>query len=273
MLLPRRLFLFGSATTTSTLWWWSPFVPKNTNNALSLDDWADLICADTPESFRQAVQQSHHFLYRGADDDAGDGDYYNKYSSNPRIQHPEPDLLIPGTYDTNTDNPDDAALDYFQGLEKRLLRSSSSAVVDVVAARPSTGHIATSDPMEASRWGPVVSVWPLGNEWSYVWPQDRKTLLPAVSSISSVDCDDDDDDDVLVVDRNLLEALQQPREVLFASYFLDLEKPPKTTRTIQRRRSSPSDVSYYSWRSAFLTIPMQEDAALRQKLQERNYGL
>jgi hypothetical protein len=236
MLLPRRLFLFGS--TTATTLWWSPFIP-NTNNALSLDDWVDLICADTPQSFRQAVQQSHHFLYRGTDDDDG-GDY--KYS--PQIQHPEPDLLIPGTY---YDNP--AALDYFTCLEKRLLRSA-------VAARPSTGHVATSDPMEAGRWGPVVSVWPLGTEWSYVWPQDRSTLFA-----SSADCDDN----VLMVDRELQEALQQPREVLFMSYFL--RNQPETTIKFS------SSVLSYSWRSAFLTIPMQEDAALRQKLQERNYGL
>jgi hypothetical protein len=250
MLLPRRLFLFGSTTTTL---WWSPFLP-NRNKEVSLDDWADLICADTPESFRQAVQQSHHFLYRGAaddnDDDDDGGDYYRHNSPQIIIQHPEPDLLIPGTYE------DPEALDYFKCLEKRLLRSA-------VAARPSTGHVATSDPMEAGQWGPVVSVWPLGTEWSYVYPKDRSTLFVESSGADDCDCDCD----ALMVDRNLLEALQQPREVLFASYFLETTQPKSSNK-----RSWWSSILSSSWQSAFLTIPIQEDAALRQKLQERNHG-
>jgi hypothetical protein len=224
MMLPRRAVLLTGALGSS---WFQASTPAMMT--MTLDDWADWICAYTPPSFRHAVQESNHFLYRGAEDNNG------------ILQHPASDLLVEGTYD------DPAALQYFRCLEQRLDQAS-------VRARPSNGHVATSDPNEAGQWGPVVSVWPLGTEWSYVWPKDQTTLF--VDSGNPYTCRGDR----LVIDTNLPNALTQPREVLFASWFSE------------NASSLPPTISK-SWTSAFLTIPLENDETLRRKLQERSYGL
>jgi hypothetical protein len=182
----------------------------------------DLICRYTPAEFRFAVRQTSCFLYRGED------------VLRPSVLHPEPDLLVQGTY---TDN--DSALEYFSCLELKLESR----------AKPSTGHIGTSTQEDAAAWGRVVSVWPLGNHLSYVYPQDSSLFFPG-------NCNDE-----LVVDQNLETALSTGHELLFASWF-----------DRQRKRRLPPVFSS-RWISAFLAIPASEDENIKRYLQQRNYGL
>ena len=295
MILPRRAFLIGStlgwgvSTTTTTTSASSSTTTTVTSSTLPVgekyDNWADLICTYTPSSFRRAVQQTDRFLYRGVETD-DDDEVSSSFSSvnRPRIRHPAPDLLVKGTYE------DPRALWYFRCLEDRLLSSSSSS--SSVLARPSNGHIATSDRSEAKRWGPVFSVWPLGRDWSFVWPKDRPTFFPAKydrgnddnnpahqnggivtdtrtpSPLSSCQ----EDEDVLVVDADLVEALTQPREVLFASRFDSQDtRGLSSSNTIGKNKMGR--ISFLSWKSAFIAIPINEDETLRRLLEERNFGL
>jgi hypothetical protein len=62
----------------------------------------------------------------------------------------------------------------------------------------------------------------------------------------------------LVMDTNLPNAITQPQEVLFASWFSE------------NARSLPATISK-SWTSAFLSIPLENNEILRRKLQERSY--
>lgn len=192
----------------------------------------DLICTVTPVSFRQSVSKTQHFLYRG-------GEIVSAKAA-PKIANPEPDLLLEGTYD------DSFALDYFACLEREL---------GTFPARPSTGHVATSDPSEAARWGEPVSVWPLGTNWAYVWPRDTPVFFPPLSNHR--DCHQTN----LALSMRLEDALRHKRELLFASWFEDDD--------VRLAASKP----YLSFNSAFLTVPMKHDDEVKRELQKRGYGL
>ena len=214
--------------STLLLWNNNPSTPSN-KKPITLEDWSTFICDFTPREVRAAVQTTGRFLYRGAS---------SASSAAPRIEidHPEPDLLLPETYN------DSNALAYFQCLEQTLTSK----------ARPSTGHIGTSNANDAGLWGPVVSVWPLGDSFSYVWPQDRSTLFPGGNCGT----------ETLVVDQGLTTALvQQDREILFASDFS------------QSPRIIPSGIISRQWKSAYITIPRDQDEELHHLLQKKNYGL
>lgn len=263
---------------------------------------ADLICTFTPAAFRTAVLRSGgRFLYRGAERTTttlATPTLPPTAAGVPSgwIHAPEPDLLLPGTYG---DDDSGAALEYFECLEGRLLllpmstaapdgamrttteptTSTATAAAIRITARPSNGHIGTSDPEEAALWGAdaVVSVWPLGDELSYVWPQDRATFFPFSSSKFN-DVDDDPhrssaavgknesctDDDRLVVDVDLEKALTLQREVLFASRFRDGSVPVSGLH---------DDDALLHRTSAFLAIPIEFDTRLRRQLEKRSYGL
>lgn len=165
----------------------------------------DIIDSQTPFAFRAAVCSSGSFLYRGETIDA------------PQVLQPSPDLLLAGTYD------DKEALRYFTCLEGRLENSG---------AKPSTGHIGTSKYEDAASWGPVASIWPLGTEISYVWPQNAATFYPESSCVTDY-----------TVDRDLGIALRLGREVLFVSRFGDDNRS-----------------------SSFLAIPSRYDAELQASL-------
>jgi hypothetical protein len=111
------------------------------------------------------------------------------------VLNPAPDLLLPSTYKN-----DPKALEYFTCLEKDLVQGE-------VQARPSTGHIGTANKADAEPWGSPVSVWPLGDTISYVWPKSRNLLYPGT-------CPDRD----LVSDEGLEDALSLGKEVLFATF-------------------------------------------------------
>jgi hypothetical protein len=191
------------------------------------DEIADIICRYTPREFRNAVfTSSDHFLYRG--------ESTTTINVPSILLHPEPDLLVEGTY------TDRLALKYFTHLEERLCPTR---------ARPSTGHIAASCVETASKWGEVVSVWPLGNHISYVYPRDKKVFFPG------------NFDDDIIVDRNLSDALMNGREVLFTSWF-----DPKMENSFPDGFNS-------SWVSAFLAVSMEATLVLKETLKERKYGL
>jgi hypothetical protein len=250
---------------------------------------AEYICHWTPSSFRQAIRDTdgQPFLYRGAESNQEEvnhivGSSHSHSHSHTGIisrnetttttttttewirpEEPLPDLLI-----LETHGYDQRALEYFEGLEQRLIskrvqlttnniinnNNNNSASPFFFMAMPSNGHIATSDPHEASKWGTmVVSVWPVGSQWSYVWPRNRSVFYDYnddhrsshppvavghvttrssstatnhhhhqrrhdVSSFSSDGShDDDDDDDALMINTGIQDALHQPREVLFAT--------------------------------------------------------
>jgi hypothetical protein len=250
----------------------------------------DCICDWTPKSFRDAVRQSGgKFLYRGEEDltttaatatAAAEKSHFDpamemllllSSSSSLRpnsaplqdvstlILNPEPDLLLPETYG------DPKALAYFECLEARLSSSSSfvppfghltsslSSSGDSSAlrvAKPSNGHIGTSDPQQAGQWGSVVSVWPLGDALSYVWLRDRAEFFSNTM-----------DDGNNVRDQQLDQALlQRNREVLFCSWFHHHDQRPAATNM-----KLPL--------SAFLAVPIEHDNALRKALQQADYGL
>jgi hypothetical protein len=213
-------------------------------------------------------------------------------------QDPPPDLLIQETHGT-----DRAALEYFECLERQLLllprttttsrRNNNNNPKPRLVARPSNGHIATSNPIEAGKWGPIVSIWPLGSQWSYVWPRDRplfydyygkntpgagagqerppsvsRTALYPSSAISSCR---NNKNDVLIVNTGLSHALRQSHEVLFAT-------PGGGSWTNSGDRSgaggSRRSTSTCSTRpSAFLAIPIDQDEQLRNALEDLQYGL
>eukprot|EP00980_Cylindrotheca_fusiformis_P011417 scaffold2644_cov129-Cylindrotheca_fusiformis.AAC.7 len=195
---------------------------------LTIADCADLICTMTPPSFRESVKMTQHFLYRGGD-----------LLSCPNIASADPDLLVEGTYEDIT------ALAYFECLENEL---------GAFPARPSTGHVATSDPTEASKWGDPVSVWPLGTSWAYAWPRERNVFFPPNSNSTCRQSD-------IVLSLQLEQALLHDREVLFASWFENGSQ--------HLGRSQP----FSSLQSAFLTIPMSADDEVKRELKKREYGI
>jgi hypothetical protein len=213
-LISRRIMLGGGV---------SGFLSSNLSPWSSLEDVVTLLCKHTPRQLRQAVRDSGgRFLYRGNDGEA------------PRICHPEPDLLKEETYD------DPQAFVYFECLEGRL---------SGVPARPSTGHMATSVVEDAALWGEVVSIWPLGSKFSFVWPHDERTFVPDSTCPGSE----------LVIDRDLSLALKQGREILFASWFDSKDVLPEGV--------SPT------WISAFVAVPSRFDKEMLRLLSVRRFGL
>jgi hypothetical protein len=329
---------------------------------------AEYICHWTPSSFRQAIRDTdgQPFLYRGAESNQEEevhhiiGSRHSNSHSHTGIisrnekttattttewirpEEPLPDLLF-----LETHGYDQRALEYFEGLEQRLKSkrvllttgnnniinniNNNSASPFVFMAMPSNGHIATSDPHEASKWGTmVVSVWPVGSQWSYVWPRNRSVFYDYnddhshhyaeghvttrnstaanhhhhhhgsddMSSFSSDGShDDNNNDDVLMINTGIQDALQQPREVLFATNGwtnqtivnqipqgkkLPTGQFPTSTFKVGEgatRRDAGMDTTTITTTtrivapSAFLAVPMDRDNELRKELEALNYGL
>jgi hypothetical protein len=223
----RRTWMIGATTTLTE---WHSQQGRVTSSHLSFSDAVDAVCRYSPLDFRKSIKDSGNFLYRG---ETVDG---------PTILHPKPDLLLPGTY--GYDDHDRDALKYFECLENELSN---------IRARPSTGHIGTGTQADASLWGSPVSVWPLGNCLSYVWPKERNLIYPGGI------CPRDQD---LVIDNGLSTALEQGKEILFASWFEgednNLAPPPTFTAPFQ---------------SSYVVFPQSYDKDLRDLLSRKKYGL
>jgi len=238
-------------------------------SSLSVQDIGDVvecICKYTPTAFRAGVRRSGgSFLYRGGGLTLGNADTKYNLEFPPVLakkkllqklcawtQNPTPDLLSLETYN------DPMALNYFECLERRLSLPTTSSQTPKTSllsyslkiAKPSNGHIGTSDPQQAGQWGDVVSVWPLGNSLSYVWPRDRTVFFPYPNTAqnSSRVCNEDS----LVINNHLANALEgKNREIMFTSCFND----------------APSSVS------AFLAFPIDYDSIIRTELEHVQYGL
>jgi hypothetical protein len=206
-----------------------------------------------------------------------------------RICNPAPDLLLPETYGN-----DPFALRYFEELEAFLSLSfsapnSATAIatpktIAIAIAKPSNGHIATSDALEAGKWGKIVSVWPLlpspteNNKsnnnnalFSYVWPRDRSVFYENINSNNNSNNNNNDtsttkttQNNSLVVNEKLQDALvaKGGREVLFA--FTVTTEPGG-------RRTTPASTATAA--AAFLAIPAELDVVLRDELERIGYGL
>lgn len=219
--------------------------PERTDT-VSTTELAVFLATRVPTEFLRAVQASGgKFLYRG--DEPGRECF--SWDRAIRICSPPPDLLQLETYG------DAKALAYFQALEDRLAFRQKTFV-----AKPSNGHIATSDPLEAGRWGTVVSIWPLldanlmaAERFSYLWPAGRRTLYNGEeepdSNIPTPTAGNRITNNALVINEGLADALaaNDGREILFATDTTD--------------------------GSSFLTVPIELDGALRRELETIGYGL
>jgi hypothetical protein len=219
--LDRRTWIFGAVTTISTPWKSSQ---GSTVSCLSFQDAVDIVCRYSPPSFRRgAVLASGRCLYRGESVDC------------PTILHPKPDLLLSTTYN------DSDALKYFECLEDQLSSNHTQQV------RPSNGHIGIANQADATLWGSPVSVWPLGDHFNYVWPKDRSLMYPGGSCPSNQN---------LVVDDGLQTALENGKEVMFASWFED-------------RSDFSTAISSPSLQSAFMAFPVSYERDLLEHLARR----
>jgi hypothetical protein len=266
--------------------------PSNSTAATSL-----LLVRVIPDQRKHGKSKSNS---NDRNDDTGDDDprFFLVRTCNPA-----PDLLLPETY-----GYDLLALQYFEELE--IFLSSSSAVPSVAAsartartarttttttsipktntiempiAKPSNGHIATSDALEAGKWGKIVSVWPLlpstttennnnkNNKnraiFSYVWPRNRSVFYESgnknISDNSNSNSRNDStntktirNNSLMVINEKLEDALTAKggREVLFAF--------------------APSSTALAATSSAaFLAIPTELDVVLRDELERIDYGL
>jgi hypothetical protein len=201
-------------------------------NPDALNQVVEFICSSTPRTFREGVFKSGgSFLYRG--DDCSDDNDNSKFG---RICHPPPDLLVPGTY------PEKDALAYFECLEAQLLYQT---------VRPSNGHLGTPTASDAAVWGNVVSIWPVGSEFSYAWPRYRTAFYTS----GKKQCPGDK----IQLDSGFKSALLEGREILFTSWYKERDKIPSFVDS--------------SWTCAFVAVSIQHDDELRRMLQLKKYGL
>jgi hypothetical protein len=185
------------------------------SSSVLVEDVVKFIATSSPRAFREAVAQQGTFLYRGEPET-------NAMAG--QVCSPEPDLLLERTYN------DVKALEYFQCLEEYLASQQ-------VIAKPSTGHIGTSNKRNAQEWGNVVSVWPLGTDLSYVYPKRRREFFSSSNSF----CRDEE----FCINQNLERALQ-------ASWYGSTMNVPT---------------------SSFLAVPQKYDKRLEGLLESINYGL
>lgn len=90
------------------------------------------------------VKSSGKLIYRGEE------------TSTPTLLSTPSDLLLPSAYD----NP--VTADFFKSVNTALHRNNQSSIF------PDEAHIASPNPMVASKWGPVCSIWPL-DSMHYAW--------------------------------------------------------------------------------------------------------
>ncbi len=206
------------------------------SSSVLVEDVAKFIVTSTPRAFREAVAQTRGtFLYRGQQQPTSS-------TNSPIIMaghvcSPLPDLLFQETYNSKE------ALEYFQCLEDYLALQN-------IVAKPSTGHIGTSSKKNAQEWGNVVSIWPLGTQLSFVYPKRNREFVSSFTVGTYSDCREEE----FGINTNLETALQEGREVLFASWY-----------GANHYTVAPT--------SSFLAVPQKYDRKLKRLLESVNYGL
>lgn len=121
---------------------------------------------------RSVVASGYRFLYRGLD---GPG-VKAAGSSAPSpviLSGVNCDLLDPATYGSAE------AAGYFASLDRRLAgRSGAGPGRGPSPVRPGNGHLGTTSVGEAASWGPVASIWPLGEDAHFAWFADGGAFYP-----------------------------------------------------------------------------------------------
>ena len=133
----------------------------------SVKDIAHYIILNCNQSYLRSVRLSkYNFLYRGEDIKSRSSKHYKRSTMIFDIINDPSDLLDDRTYESKE------AVKYFQQLE-RILSASGSDV------KPSNGHIGTTCPKEASKWGTAVSIWPLGEDGvNFAWLKEGGIFWP-----------------------------------------------------------------------------------------------
>mmetsp|Transcript_27737 Transcript_27737/g.61082 ORF Transcript_27737/g.61082 Transcript_27737/m.61082 type:complete len:363 (+) Transcript_27737:60-1148(+) len=304
----------------------SPKVGKLSTMTLSVKELAAFLVSNTPQEFRRAIRQSGgRFLYRG-DENSNENDRQDPGDGDPGriirigIYSPYPDLMLPETY-----GYDSKALDYFERLEDRLSsfqRRRRPTVTTTrtetqipkfptgfspfatyhrqprrrLVAKPSNGHIATSDPLEAGRWGRVVSVWPLVTEldndtnyfyyyhqqqdatpknrdnnnsnFSYVWPRNRPTFYSAMTT-----AEDNEDTESNINNYNPPQQKQKRREtddILVINEQLEDALLAKDGREVLFATNTNANTMPSS---TFVAVSIEIDNELKHELEAIDYGL
>jgi len=128
----------------------SPIKPMGVPEAIQ---WIDDNC---DRRFLHAIIASDYsFLYYGVD---GTKDR----KSSIRSEKFNADLLSLDTYGTKE------AVDYFQSVE---------SILEKEIVKPSNGHLMTTSPKDAAKWGTAASIWPI-NGAHYAWFQDGGLFYP-----------------------------------------------------------------------------------------------
>jgi len=260
-----------------------PSLPSSSSSS-SMQQLAEYICQNTPISFRLALYESGgRFLYRGDDSEvegttpAAAADTIAETmlvtipdASQWKINDLPPDLLFAETHENDLN-----ALKYFECLERRLndydsknnnnptesigssvssssvsSSSVSSPATTTLLAMPSNGHIATSDPQEAGKWGSVVSVWPLGMDFSYVWPTQRSVFYNYDTKNSIINDNDNRKEDKTNIVHTTTTPAQETQPSSSASPFSlrrswvnavssSSSSSSSSTRTTIRKRTNP----------------------------------
>lgn len=139
----------------------------------SIEEVAQFIRRNCNSSYLQSVRSSgYNFMYRGECINLP-----SQIKNIPAFNMNVPfDLLDSDTYQSTE------AASFFRRLDNRLTDQGSNV-------KPSNGHLATTCPKEAAKWGTAVSIWPIGEknvEFSWLengcvyWPLPGGAIEPKV---------------------------------------------------------------------------------------------
>lgn len=135
-------------------------------NFSSVNEIVQYIQLHCNKRFLHSVRSSNYnFLYRGEQvtTSSTDSSVLSAFIINDPC-----DLLDPNTYQSS-----EAAL-YFAQLEKQLSARQS----DGYSVKPSNGHLATTCPKEAAKWGKPMSIWPIGESVDFMWLRNGGVFWP-----------------------------------------------------------------------------------------------
>lgn len=119
------------------------------------------------EFLKSVVKSNYNFLYRGLSPEQSKVVSSGKQSRAILLKDESFDLLDPSTYESTE------AAGYFQRLEDDMIAKRMNMT-------PSNSHMGTTCPKEASKWGKVASVWPIGEQGvELAWIEEGKNFWPS----------------------------------------------------------------------------------------------
>ena len=197
VLLDRSRFLRSTSAVVSSCIMYPPIKSAHATAAASsytqplnsVREAVDVISASCNRRFLyNCVASDYNFLYHGLDPEE---------AVFPSVQTSKPcDLLNPDTYAS------EEAASYFAALDRRMAKELKSPVL------PSNGHLATTCPKAAGKWGVAASIWPIGEEnINFAWFVDGGSFWPRPEGASQdivvdgIDCGKMSLDDALVGDN------------------------------------------------------------------------